>query len=150
MRAMGHDIKGLTKSVFALASTAATAGSTGDDTTIDGAVIDTTEIKAESAVFEIPCKGVLAADETLTVTAAVLHSDSSNTGFTEVVPAAAVLELGDTVGGTFYGVARVGVDLSKTKRYVYVTALPVLSRDGTDTAVIGGGVAVLGGVQELP
>jgi hypothetical protein len=150
MEALGRSIKTLTKAIYALASTALTAAGSGDATTVNGSAIDTTLYKAESIVFDIPCKAVLTAAMNLTVKLTVEHSSTSNSGFTAVVAEATALTLGDTVGGTMYGVARAGVDLNKCLRYVRVTALPDLSHTGTDTAVMGAGVATLGGLQELP
>lgn len=148
---LGRDIKGLTKAVFALLSTPLTAAGSGDATTVNGSAIDTTGFKAESIVFQIPCKAVLTATQTLTVKATVEHSSTSNSGFTAVVAEATALTLtGGTGGTTEYGVARAGVDLNKCLKYVRVTALPDLSHTGTDTAVMGSAVATFGGVQELP
>lgn len=151
MEALGRSIKTLTKAIYALASTSLTAAGSGDATTVNGAAIDTTQYKAESVVFEIPCTAVLAAASTLIVKATIEHSSTSNSGFTAVVAEATALTLtGGTGGTTEYGVARAGVDLNKCLRYVRVTTYPDLSRAGTDTAVMGAAVATLGGLQELP
>ena len=147
MEALGRDVEGITRAVYALDSTALTAAGGGDATTVNGAAIDTTDFKAESVVFEIPCKADLTALMTLTVTLAIEHSDSQGSGFTAVVAAATALTL--TGAGTKYGVARAGVDLNKCKKYVRVTALPDLSHTGTDTAVMGAGVATFGGLAEI-
>ena len=151
MEALGRNIKALTKGIFALASTAITAGGSGDATTVNGSAIDTTTYEAESVSFEIPVKAVLAVDETIAVELTVEHSSTSNSGFTAIVAAATALTLtGGTGGTTEYGVARAGVDLNKCLRYVRVTALPDMSRAGTDTATMGAGAAILGGLQEIP
>lgn len=151
MLALGRDIKALTKAVYALASTALTAAGSGDATTVNGVAIDTTQYKAESVVFEIPCKAVLTATMTLVVKATIEHSSTSNSGFTAIVAEATALTLiGGTGGTTEYGVARAGVDLNKCLKYVRVTAYPDLSHTGTDTAVMGAAIASLGGLQELP
>jgi len=151
MEALGRNIKALIKSIYAIASTSLTAAGSGDATTVNGSAIDTTSYKAESISFEIPCTAVLTEAKTLTVKLTVEHSSTSNSGFTAVVAEATALTLtGGTGGTTEYGVARAGVDLNKCLKYVRVTALPDLSHTGTDTAVMGAGVAVLGGLQEIP
>lgn len=149
MLGLGRNIKVLLKAVYALASTAITAASTGDATTVNGSAIDTTLYEAESISFEIPCKATLTNAQTFTVKGTIEHSSTSNSGFTAVVAEATLLTLTST-GATEYGVARAGVDLNKCLKYVRVTAYPDLSHTGTDTATMGAGVAVFGGLQELP
>ena len=148
---LGRDIKGITKAVYAFASTSITAAGGGDATTVNGAAIDKESYQAESVVFDIPCVATLANTYTCIVLATIEHSSTSNSGFTAVVAEATVLTItGITAGTAQYGVARAGVDLNKCLRYVRVTAYPDLSRAGTDTAVLGAGVATFGGCQELP
>jgi hypothetical protein len=138
------DLKGATQAVYAAASTSATAASTGDVTTINGAVIDTMTIEGDSVSFELPCVATLAATFNLTVKGTIEHSTATDTGFTAVVAEATLLTLaGGTAGGVKSGVARMGVALEKCLRYVRATYLPDLSRTGTDTAVLGAGVAVI-------
>jgi 3D (Asp-Asp-Asp) domain-containing protein len=146
---LGRDIKDLTKAVYALDSTALTAGGGGDNTAVPGAAIDKMLYQAESVAFEIPCKAVLTINKTLVVKLTIEHS-ANNSDWTTVVAQATALTLAAAAGGSFYGVAVAGVDLNKCLRYVRVNALPDLNNTGTDTAVIGAGVAIFGGCQELP
>jgi len=151
MKALGRDIKAETYSAYALASTAVTAGGTGDDVEIVGSTLDRLALpKAESVVFEIPCKAILAATKTLVVTGKI--QDSANgSDWTDLVASGTLLTLtGGAGGSTEYGVARLGVDLSQARRYVHVCATPNLSATATDTAEIGAGIGELGGLQEQP
>lgn len=151
MEALGRDVNNLTRGVYALASTALTAAGSGDATTVNGSAIDTMEYKAESISFEIPCAAVLSEDKTLTVKLTVEHSSTPNSGFAAIVAEATALTLtGEAGGSSEVGVARAAVATNLCLRYVRVTALPDLSHTGTDTATMGAGVAILGGLQEVP
>lgn len=151
MNALGRDIKAETKPVYALASTALTAAAGGDNTEIVGATLNLAALpKAESVVFEVPCKAILTATKTLIVTGKI--QDSANgSDWADLVASATLLTLtGGSGGSTEYGVARVGVDLNKARQYVRACATPDLSATATDTAVVGAGVAEFGGLQEMP
>jgi hypothetical protein len=145
MEALGRDIKALTYPVYALASTAVTAGGGGDAAEITGSTIDTmAQPKAESVVFEIPCVTTLTADKTLVV-AGKIQDSANGSDWTDLVASATLL----TLIATGSGVARVGVDLNKARRYVRVMATPNLSHTSTDTAVVGAGIAEFGGLKEI-
>jgi len=146
----GKDLKFDLRPVYALASTNVTAGGAGDGVEITGATINLLLVpKAESVVFEIPCVAVLTATKTLIVTGKI--QDSANgSSWADLVASATLLTLtGGGGGSTEYGVARVGVALSKARQYVRVMATPDLSNTATDTAVIGAGIAEMNPV-ELP
>jgi hypothetical protein len=153
MEALGRDLKAFTRADYALDKTDVTAAGAGDNTAINGATIDLqSKPKAESVVFEIPCYGDLGNAETLTVTGKVQYS-ANGSDWTDVATAATLLTLtGDSVSGGSYerGVARIGFDLNKGARYVRVVITPDCSASGTDTAIIGAGVAIFGGLQEAP
>jgi hypothetical protein len=151
MKALGRDIKAETYPAYALASTALTAGGGGDNVEIEGSALNLANLpKAESVVFELPCKAVLAETKTLVVTGKIQDSANGST-WADLVASAALLTLtGGTGGSTEYGVARVGVDVNKARQYVRVCATPNLSATATDTAVVGAGVAEFGGLQEMP
>jgi hypothetical protein len=151
MKALGRDIKAETYPVYALASTAVTAGGGGDNVEIVGATLNLANLpKAESVVFEVPCKAVLAATKTLVVVGKI--QDSANgSDWADLVASATLLTLtGGGGGSTEYGVARVGVDLNKARQYVRASATPNLSATATDTADVGAGLAEFGGLQEMP
>ena len=151
MTALGRDIKAETYPKYALPYTAVTAGAGGDGAEITGATINLLLVpKAESVVFEIPCKAVLAATKTLVV-AGKIQDSANGSSWADLVASATLLSLlGGGGGTTEYGVARVGVDLNRARQYVRVMATPDLSATGTDTAEIGAGTAELGGLQERP
>mgnify|MGYP000246303203 CR=1 FL=1 len=149
MSSLGKDLKGETTSKFALTSTAVTAGGTGDATEIDGASIDTTAlgVKAQSVLFSIPCRAVLGATQTLTVIGN-LQDSADNSTWADINDSATLLTLtGGSGGTTETGVARMGFDLTRARRYVRCQVTPDLNRANTDTAVIGAGVATFGGLQ---
>lgn len=151
MSSLGKDIKGDTISKFALVSTSATAGGSGDATEIDGASIDTTALsaKVQSVVFEIPCRAVLGAANTLVVIGN-LQDSANGSDWTDITDSATLLTLtGGSGGSTETGTARMGYDLTKARRYVRCQVTPDLNRANTDTAVIGAGVAVFGGLQAI-
>jgi len=151
MKALGRDIKAETYPLYALASTAVTAAGSGDGVEIEGAALNLASLpKAESVVFEVPCKAVLTATKTLVV-AGKIQDSANGSSWADLVASATLLTLTGAGGGsTEYGVARVGVDLNKARQYVRVCATPEMSATATDTAVIGAGVAEFGGLQEMP
>lgn len=155
MTSLGRDLKAHTRADYAMDVTAIVAGSpgSGDATDITGETIDLQGLpKAESVVFEIPCYADLDNAETLTVTGYIQYSAAGST-WTDFADAATLLTLtGDSVSGGSEetGVARIGADLNLLDRYIRVIITPDLSADDTDTANIGAGVAVFGGLQEAP
>lgn len=148
MPSLGKDVNSGFILAYALDSTAATAGGSGDATEAAGASLDTQALatKAGSVSFLIGAKCSLTAAKTLTVAARIQHS-VDNSVWTDLVALATLLTLSAT--GTNTGSCKVGSDLTGAKRYVRVAVTPDLSASGTDTATIFA-VAVFGGLQELP
>ena len=152
MNSLGKDIKSETYSKFAFPSTAVTAGGSGDNTEVDGATIDLSAIPASprSIVFEVPFRAVLAAAATGIITSN-LQDSADGSSWTDITTPAVLLTLTGGGGGTTeVGVARIGYDLSKARRYVRIQATPNLSATSVDTAVMGAAVALFGGLAELP
>lgn len=139
--------------VFALTSTNATAGGSGDNTLITGATINLASQtrRVASVDFEIPCRAVLAATATLTVIGQIETSPDGTT-WTALATNVTLLTLtGGAGGSTETGVARIGCDvLQNNYAYVRVKVTPDLSAANTDTAVIGAGVAVLASSDQQP
>lgn len=152
MPSLGKDIKGETYTKLALVSTAVTAGGSGDATEVDGATIDTAGLptKANSVSFEIPFRAVLGAANTGIITAN-LQDSANGSSWADITDPAAILTLtGGSGGTTEVGVARLGFDLTRARRYIRIQATPDLNRANTDTAVMGAGIAVFGGLAEAP
>jgi hypothetical protein len=153
--ALGRDLKAFTRADYALEATSVTAGSpgAGDGVDITGETIDLQgKPKAESVVFEVPCTADLDNAETLIVQGHIEYSDDGS-DWTDLDDAETILTLtGDSVSGGSVetGVARIGADLTLCDRYIRVIINPNLSADDTDTATVGAGVAVFGGLQEAP
>lgn len=146
MPSLGKDVNSTFILAYALDSTAATAGGSGDATEAAGATLDTQGLatKANSVSFLIGAKTTLTAAKTLTVAARIQHS-VDNSVWTDLVALATLLTL--TATGT--GSCKVGSDLTGAKRYVRIAVTPDLSHTSTDTATVFA-VAVFGGLQELP
>ncbi len=152
MNSLGKDVKSVLHSVFALQSTSVTAGGTGDNTEVNGVAIDLAQIPGSpnSVVFELPIRAVLGAANTGKVTAN-LQDSANGSDWTDITTPAEILSLtGQSGGSTETGVARLGFDLTKARRYIRIQATPDLSAANTDTAVLGGGVATFGGLHEVP
>ena len=155
MTSLGRDLKAHTRADYALDVTAVVAGSPGggDAQAITGETIDLqSKPKAESVVFEIPCYADLDNAKTLTVTGKIQYS-ANGSAWTDLAALATLLTLtGDSVSGgsVEVGVARIGAALNLLDRYIRVMITPDLSAADTDTANIGAGVAVFGGLQEAP
>lgn len=146
--ALGKDTASSSIVAYALDSTAATAGGSGDATEATGNSLDTQALatKANSVNFVIGAKCSLTAAKNLTVAARIQHS-VDNSVWTDLVALATLLTLSAT--GTNTGSCKVGADLTGAKRYIRVAVTPDLSATGTDTATIFA-VALFGGLQELP
>lgn len=151
MQSHGKDIKGATLSYFAGIGTTATAAGSGDATEVVGDTIDLEALSSRpsSVVFEIPVKSVLADTETC-VLVGDLEKSADGSTWSSLVASATLLTLtGETGGTTEKGVARMGADLIQTNcRYIRCNYTPELSASGTDTAALGGAVAVFGGLDE--
>jgi hypothetical protein len=148
---LGKDIKAELHPVAALDPVSATAGGAGDGTEADGVTIDQRALSTgfNSVEFNIAAKAVLAEDETLTVTGNLQDSADGSSWADITTPATLLTLTGGAGGSTERGVARMGVDLTKYRRYVRCQATPELSAANTDTANLQG-IAIFGGGQELP
>lgn len=144
---------------YGMASTALTAGAGGDNAEITGRSIDLTLLasRPKSGRFVLPLVAVLANTKSLVVTGKieVSHNDSDWV----VLVASATLETLTSDGGTTeYGEAHMdALDLQRNVpgttnpiRYVRAKATPNLTATGTDTATVGAGVWVFGGLNETP
>jgi hypothetical protein len=148
---LGKDIRAEVYPAAALDPVSATAGGAGDGTEVDGLTIDQQSLptKFNSVDFEIVAKAVLAEDKTLSVTGN-LQDSADGSAWTDITTPATLLTLtGGSGGSTERGVARMGVDLTKYRRYVRCQVTPELSATATDTANLQG-IAVFGGGQVLP
>jgi hypothetical protein len=147
------DVRSSLLAVFAMASTSLTAGGSGDNTEVVGSSINIATLpkRPHSVVFDIPCRAVLGATQTLIVAGKIEQSVDGST-WTDVTASATLLTLtGGSGGTTEVGVARVGCDLIRVNcNFIRVRATPDLNRANTDTAVMGAGVAEFGGLEEEP
>ena len=147
------DVRSSLLAVFAMASTSLTAGGSGDNTEVVGSSINIATLpkRPASVVFDIPCRAVLGATQTLIVAGKIEQSVDGST-WTDVTASATLLTLtGGSGGTTEVGVARVGCDLIRANcNFIRVRATPDLNRANTDTAVMGAGVAEFSGLDEEP
>lgn len=150
---MFKNLRSFFSAVFALASTAVTAGGSGDATEIVGATIDLAAQprRVSSVEFEIPVRAVLGATQTCIVQGKIETSPDNST-WTAIASNVTLLTLtGGSGGTTEVGVARIGCDLIQSDyQYVRVKVTPDLNRANTDTAVVGGGVAILASSDQQP
>ncbi len=150
---MFKNLRRFFSAVFALQSTAVTAGGSGDATEITGTTINlaTQSRRVASVDFEIPVRAVLGANETITVVGKIETSPDNST-WTALATNATLLTLtGGSGGTTEVGVARIGCDvLQNNYQYIRVKVTPDMSRANTDTAVVGGGVAILASSDQQP
>ncbi len=150
MQSHGKDLKGQTISVFAEASSSATAGGSGDATLVTGDAIDIQALSTRpaSVLFEIPVTATLADTESITVTG-LIEKSADNSTWETLVASATLLTLTSDGGTTETGTARVGADIVESDcRYVRVKYTPDLSASGTDTAALGATVAIFGGLDK--
>ena len=153
MDAFGCDIASQILLKHALAETNATAAGSGDATLITGSTLDLTALaqRPRSVCFAIPCEATLAATKTLVVTGSIETSADGSNWDVEVATATLLTLTGQTGGSTEKGFAKVGCTLAKKDvKYVRVKATPDLNASGTDTAKIGAGVAIFGGLDSYP
>lgn len=138
--------------VRAAANTAATAGGTGDNTAVTGAIIDRLAIgNPQSAVLAIPYTATLAAGETLSIGYTVQEGQAANLSDAANLEtaASAIVATGPSGGGTVTGVFEVNVPMAGAGQYVRANFTPDLSASGTDTAALSA-VLVFGGADRLP
>jgi hypothetical protein len=150
---MFKNLRSFTMEVFALVSTAVTAGGSGDATEIVGPAIVLSNLsrRASSVEFAIPVRAVLGATQTCVVVGKIETSPDGST-WTELAANATLLTLtGGSGGTTETGVARIGCDLIQSDfQQVRVKVTPDLNRANTDTAVVGAGVAVFASSDQQP
>ena len=147
-----RNIGSLVKVARAAANAAATAGGTGDNTAVTGAIIDRLSVGTpQSAVLAIPYTATLAEGETLSIAYTVQSGNAANLSDATTLTSAdsAVVATGPTGGGTVTGTFEVDVSLGGAGRYVRANFTPDLSRANTDTAALSA-VLVLGGMDRLP
>lgn len=152
---IGKDLAALVKTVPASAVTAATAAGAGDNTEVNGLSIDTAayDNRFDAVLFQIAAQATLQDTETLVVTANLQDANDDGAGapdtWADVAAPAVVLTLLSAGGTTERGVANLGLDLSKSKRWVRVQFTPNLSASATDTASLVA-IATLSGAQVNP
>jgi len=117
----------------------ATAGGTGDATSVTGATIDRFSIGNGSmpnvANVGVIYDAVLASGATLSIGYAVQDSGDGATWADYQTATYAVVATGPSGGGTKTGVFDIGsVNLSSARRYVRLNYMPDLSAANTDTA----------------
>ncbi|MEB3421735.1 hypothetical protein ACFSDD_17785 [Salipiger marinus] len=145
------DIGALILPLRAAANAAATAGGTGDNTAVTGAIIDRAAVgMPQSGVLAIPFTATLAAGATLSVTYTVQEGETDDlsdaaTLITDTVVAAT----GPTGGGTVTGCLALDVKLRAGGRYVRCNYTPNLSAANTDTAALSA-LLICGGMDRLP
>lgn len=118
-------------------------------TEVNGATIDLAglAVRPNSVAFLVSARAVLAADETLTVTAN-LQDSANGSDWTDLTTPAVILTLtGDAdTGSTESGIGELGYNLSLCRRYIRIQATPTLSAPTTDNALLSS-VAVFGGLN---
>lgn len=151
--AAAHNIDAFIGAATASDSATLTAGGTGDNTQVNGLVLDRNALGSPlSASFLARYKAVLGQANTLSLSATVQTADDSGIS-TNVNTLAtftkAVVDTGGTGGSTQRGVVRFPVDFAGAQQYVRIQFTPDLSAANTDTAEVSV-VAVLGGQDFLP
>jgi len=121
------------------AAASATAGGTGDATTVTGVTVDRFSIgngsMPLSANMGVAYEAVLASGATLSIGYAVQDSADGTTFADYQTATYAVVATGPSGGGTKTGVFDIGsVNLSSARRYVRLNYIPDLSAANTDTA----------------
>ena len=146
------DIGSLIKVMRAAANTDVTAGGSGDNTLVTGAIIDRVAMRNPlSAVLGIPYTATLAEGETLSVGYSLESGNESDLSDATVLKtdASAVIATGPTGGGTVTGTFEVDLNISAAGQYVRAKFTPDLSAADTDTAALSG-VLVFGGTDRVP
>lgn len=147
-----RDVAALGQLLRLTAAAAATAGGTGDATTVTGLTIDrfTNGSLMGVANVGVPYEAALASGATLSIGYAVQDS-ADGTNFADYQTATyAVVATGPSGGGAVGGVFDLGsVNLSSARRYWRLNFRPDLSASGTDTAAMRG-VGFGAGFDRLP
>lgn len=148
-----HNIGASIAVVRGSANATLTAGGSGDNTQVVGAIIDRAAYNYPlSCVLAITVKAVLAASKKLTLKSVILeHDDTSNlaSATTFAAPADVDVLVDSGSGSTMTGQKEYDIDLAGAKRYIRLSFTPDLNATGTDTAEAAS-VVVLGGVDTLP
>jgi hypothetical protein len=151
-RILATNLIALLTSRIASAFVAVTAAGAGDNTAVNGLVLDRQALKMPScAEVDVLFQATLAADATLSVTAFKVQDSADGATFAdyEVFAAPGVVATGPGGGGTVRGQVRKGVNLSSARRYVRVVFTPDLSAANTDTASLVASAA-FSGFDALP
>jgi hypothetical protein len=131
----------------------ATAGGSGDATSVTGNTIDrmgfSTGSMPRSAVMGVAYEATLASGKTISFGYAVQDSADSSTWADYQTATFAVVSTGASGGSTNKGTFEVPVDLNNARRYIRFNYQPDLSATGTDTAYADG-VGFLAGFDRLP
>ena len=137
-----HNIGALGDLVRLTDHSTATAGGSGDATSVTGNTIDrmgfSTGSMPRSALMGVLYEATLASGATLSLAFAVQDSpDGTNWSDYQTV-ASAVVATGPNGGGAVKGSANIQVDLNGARRYTRLNYQPDLSASGTDTAYADG------------
>lgn len=138
--------------IRATVAASATAGGSGDATTVTGVTIDrfnSTGGLAQSAEFGVPYEATLASGATLSIGYAVQDSADGSTWADYQTATYAVVATGPSGGGAVAGLLSIPCDLSSARRYTRLNFIPNLSAANTDTANARG-VGFLAGFDRLP
>lgn len=149
-----RDVASLGSLLRLSAAATATAGGTGDATTVTGATVDRFGVVPGSfpnvmnagVVYE----AVLASGATLSIGYAIQDSADGTTFSDYQTATAAVVATGPSGGGTKSGVFDLGsINLSSARRYIRLNFYPDLSAANTDTAAFRA-VGFSAGYDRLP
>lgn len=132
---------------------AATAGGTGDATTVTGIAIDReafgTGAIPRSMLASVLYEATLGSGKTLSMGYAVQDSADNSTWADFQTAAGVVIATGPSGGGAAKGTFNVPVDLSNAREWVRFNYFPDLSATATDTFV-GQAVGTFGGFDRNP
>ena len=147
------DVASLLTARLASAFASATAGGTGNNTSVVGLAIDRFALGSLPLCgeIEIAFEAALGQGNTLSLAALAVEdsADGTNWATYQTLAAPGVVATGPNGGATVRGQASTGINLSSARRYVRVNHTPVLSAANTDT-VKTVALLVLGGFDELP
>lgn len=149
------DVAALGQLVRLSAPSAATAGGTGDATTVTGLTIDRFALgggsMAQDAAVGVIYEATLASGATIRFGYAIQDSaDGSTWADYQTATYSAAVATGPNGGGAVGGVFDIGsVNLTSARRYVRLNYNPDLSAGGTDTAVARA-VGFFAGYDRLP
>lgn len=149
MKSLGGNLGEDVSLRYAIASTAATANGSGDNTQIVGATIDRQAAGyALEALLAMAFTTILASTKTLTFKSVVITHDTASNMGTEATLASfsdVVVATDPGGGSTITGTQEYRADLSGANRYIRFKVTPDLNASGTDTATVFGIVLLAGG-----